>query len=560
MAGAVLSNLRDAVSGKKAVNFELECKKTDRILSAAAHSFEKGVAACVLTDITDIKKAEREKAKLTAAIEQTGEAVIITGRDGSVEYVNPSFERSSGLSRERVTGRSISMFKSGGSGADFMESALLPAARDGVWRGRVTGRRSDGVRLEEDLTVSPIRDSSGSRISNYVIVSRDVTEQVKFERHLRQTQKLNAIGSLAGGIAHDFNNILTAIMGYTQMSMELSPPDSDVRKYLETILKAGGRAKSLIKQILTFSRKTGGKAVFVKPSAIIAEVTELVKSTAPANIQISLSSSSDAEILADPTELHQVFMNLCSNAIHAMRGKGGTLGVSVESVRLEEGDMPVEMREMPAGVYVRMSFRDTGCGMPSEVLERIFEPFFSTKDQSESTGMGLSVVHGIVKGMGGKIAVKSEVGAGSLFQIYVPGAGSVPDVERIVSKAAALSASVLIAGRTDDFVRAAAALCSEAGHRPVAPPSGVRDPGDIPKNLLGECDVVLAENFDGISAAVEKIHAGRTDLPVIIPLPAGAEKPVPGKEGLVFHTDWPAGVAELRAAVRRALESAILDA
>ncbi len=242
-------------------------------------------------------------------------------------------------------------------------------------------------------------------------------ERARLEAQLRQAQKMESIGALAGGIAHDFNNILTPLCGYTDLALEDLPLNSPVREDIEQVQKAAYRGKDLVKQILGFSRRSDQQKVVIDLRHIVKETAKLLKASLPPNIEIQTEIRRESGmILADPTQIHQVLMNLCTNAFHAMKENGGQLTVTLDQVTLNESSSP----HLPSGEYVTCAVTDTGCGIPSENQERIFEPFFTTKDSGEGTGLGLSVSHGIVVSHGGTITCTSQLCVGSTFTIYLP--------------------------------------------------------------------------------------------------------------------------------------------
>ena len=254
----------------------------------------------------------------------------------------------------------------------------------------------------------------------------DLTERIEAEkekkdlgRQLRQAQKMEAVGTLAGGIAHDFNNILSAVIGFTEMAMEDAPPDTALTYNMEQVLQAGLRAKHLVQQILAFSRQSEHEMKPVQLDRIIKEAYALLRASLPTTIDIRMDIQTDAFIMGDPTQMHQVLMNLGTNAGHAMRDRGGRLVVILREATIEE------LREkglprMDAEAYLQLVVQDTGQGIPPTIMDRIFDPFFTTKEHTEGTGMGLSVAHGIIKSHGGLIDVESQVGRGTTFHIYLP--------------------------------------------------------------------------------------------------------------------------------------------
>ena len=255
------------------------------------------------------------------------------------------------------------------------------------------------------------------------IIERKMAEEEKatLEVQLRQAQKMEAIGTLAGGIAHDFNNILAAIIGYAELAKDDIPADSPSSAMIDEVLKAGNRAKELVKHILSFSRKTGQERIPIQIHHIVNEALKLLRATIPTTIEIRRHIDSHCgNILADPVQMHQVLMNLCTNAAHSMEEKGeGVLEIRLEGDRLTADDLATEPTLTP-GPYVRLSVSDTGTGIDKNHIDRIFDPYFTTKDVGKGSGMGLAVVHGIVKNHEGMLIVKSKVGEGTTFTVYFP--------------------------------------------------------------------------------------------------------------------------------------------
>ncbi|RPH38108.1 MAG: response regulator [Desulfobulbaceae bacterium] len=231
---------------------------------------------------------------------------------------------------------------------------------------------------------------------------------------------MEAIGTLAGGIAHDFNNILGALLGYAEIALEDCPPGSLVSTEIEQILKAGKRARDLVKQILAFSRQAQTERMPLQPSVIVKETVKMLRSTLPTTIEIKQDIDPDAgPILADPTQIHQILMNLCTNAYHAMEEHGGTLAISLKMQDLTQQDLESEPHLQP-GPFVHLSIKDTGEGIAPEIRDRIFDPYFTTKEIGKGSGMGLAILHGIVKSYNGFVTCRSTPGEGSVFDVFLP--------------------------------------------------------------------------------------------------------------------------------------------
>jgi len=315
--------------------------------------------------------------------------------------------------RERLLRGDSSRYEAAIDFEDVLKSGLF-----------ITGRTG---RAYVEVIITNLGVDEDYNPKGYLVEIQDITRKReaegslrRMERQLRQAQKMEAIGSLSGGIAHDFNNILTPLLGYTEMLLEMLPGEDTSHEYAAEILKACGRAKELVNQILTFSRQADHASAPIKLAPIVKEVVKLVRGSTPENIDISYVNKADHDtVVSDPTRVHQVLMNLCTNAVHAMKDMGGSLEIRMTNFNIEHRSRS-EFPQLSPGSYVRLSVRDTGCGMEPAVADRIFEPFFTTKPSGEGTGMGLAVVHGIVTAMNGAITVESAPGKGATFHVALP--------------------------------------------------------------------------------------------------------------------------------------------
>ncbi len=265
------------------------------------------------------------------------------------------------------------------------------------------------------LRAYPDLDENG-RDQGLVVVMEDVTEKKKLERQLIQAQKMEAIGTLAGGIAHDFNNILGAILGFTELGLMDLPEDDPVREYLQEILQASSRAKDLVAQIMAFSRQKPDERAPLQLTPIIKESLKLLRSSLPASIDIRQNIHAFIDVVeSDPSDFQQVFMNLCTNAAQAMEDSGGTLSVELDNERLSQSE-----DDLPPGLYCKLVVSDTGIGIPPESMERIFDPYFTTRPPGSGSGLGLSVVHGIIKNHSGSIRIQAAADGGTTATILLP--------------------------------------------------------------------------------------------------------------------------------------------
>jgi two-component system, cell cycle sensor histidine kinase and response regulator CckA len=394
-----------------------------------------------IEDVTERKKMEgkllAEGERLASILDGTPVPAFVIDRGRNVILWNKSNETYTGRTREEMLGKRLDLsFLHKGKARPTLAALMLEMTDDQIIkRFAHKGARSSEIlagalevvgniwlRGEERIMSIQARRIYGTKgeIIGVIQTGQDITERIRLEAQFRQAQKMEAIGTLAGGIAHDFNNILSAILGYSDMALTDRKADDPHRHYLEQIYKAGERARDLVKQILTFSRQQEQekKPVLIVP--IIKEGIKLLRSSLPTTVKISQNiKDTSIMVLADPTQIHQVLMNLCTNAAHAMREKGGTLNIQLvrEVIDSVGTSQPLNFT---AGNYAKLTVSDTGHGIDSSIIDRIFDPFFTTKGPQEGTGLGLSVVYGIVRHHGGTIDVSSEPGRGTTVTVYFP--------------------------------------------------------------------------------------------------------------------------------------------
>lgn len=345
-------------------------------------------------------------------------------RDGIVRIISPSCEKIMGFSPDEVIGKDLTDFYRNPQLRIYLVEQLMEQGR--LDNFEVEIRKKDGSYGWLSSNARAILDAEGNYIGAEG-VARDITqlrrtqdEKRLLAEHLRQSQKMESIGTLAGGIAHDFNNILAAIIGYAEMALQKIDSSHAASQDINGIMRAGLRAKELVRHILTFSRKSSYDTVPVEIHLALKEVLRLLRASTPSTIDIKESMHyRRGKVQADPTEIHQVIMNLCTNAVQAMEETGGVLSVSLEKAEIGE-DEARPLSGLQPGAYVLIKVMDTGHGIPKENMDRLFDPFFTTKEIGKGTGMGLAVVHGIVARLNGTVAVESQPGAGAVFSVYLP--------------------------------------------------------------------------------------------------------------------------------------------
>jgi signal transduction histidine kinase/ActR/RegA family two-component response regulator len=438
--------------------------------------------------------------------------------------------------------------------------SLMKIVADQVATAMERVRMLEITELRADELESRIQERTAQLSEAYEALQREVDERKKTEGQLRQAQKLEAIGTLAGGIAHDFNNILAGIIGFVEMVQEDVTPDSPEKKRLDLVLKGAHRGRDLVKQILSFSRHTNQDQ---KPAAlnhIVEEGLKLLRPTLPSTINITTTGlDNDDVIYADPVQMHQVLMNLCTNAAHAMREKGGLLEIDLTRTTCAEGDPP-PCHDMKPGTYVVLTVRDTGHGMKPEIIERIFDPFFTTKEQGEGTGLGLSVLHGIVRNHRGYIAVESEPGKGSAFHIYFP---KLEEHEKIETKQDLTTASgkerILVVDDEAIIVELNTQRLSRLGYEVSTRTSSV-DALEFFRKEPDRFDLVVTDytmpNMTGMDLARELMKI-RPDIPIILCTGHSESiSPETAKQGgIKAFLMKPIAKHDLARAVRRVLDS-----
>ncbi len=367
--------------------------------------------------IAERTRAEEERERLATAMEQAAEAVLITDTEGTIQYVNPAFERMSGFSRDNMLGQSVRLLKSGEQDAEFYAGMWKRLSQGEAWYGRITNRRKDGRLYTADVTISPLRDEQGG-VTSYVGLLRDVTREVSLEAQLRHSQKLEAVGQLAGGVAHDLNNTLTVLFAGCDSIRQDVSSEVAVSAALDVMESAMKQAAGITHSLLTFSRKVPAEKRPVSLCAVVKSAARILERTLPASIQLDVDASCHPApwVDASETQLVQALLNLVINARDAMPD-GGTLQVGVS--RLPAGGT-TPAGAAPDDEFACLTVSDSGSGMSDECQARILEPFFTTKERGRGTGLGLSIVHSIVADHGGSLEIESEVGVGSTFRIMLP--------------------------------------------------------------------------------------------------------------------------------------------
>ncbi len=383
---------------------------------------DKGELTAVVVSARDISERKASEERLRKSEERyrvlaySIDSMYLVDPECRYLFVNEGYRQRIGIPLEEIIGRRYDEFHPKEDAREFTEKVKE------VYESGIPIQHEYNSEWDERCflrTFSPVMDQEGKSINAVTVVSKDITERKRLEAQLLQAQKMEALGTLTGGIAHDFNNILSAMIGYTELTMK--EPDEERRQHnLRQVLRSCDRARDLVAQILTFSHSTSQEYKPIETGPVIKEGLELLRASLPATIRIRQEIAPEPAIISgDPTRIHQILMNLCANAAHAMGAKGGLLDVGLSPVEILTPEI-FSTSDLQAGSYVKLAVSDTGHGIDPAIMNRIFDPFFTTKKPGEGTGLGLSVVYGIVKSHGGAITVQSELGKGSVFNVYFP--------------------------------------------------------------------------------------------------------------------------------------------
>jgi two-component system, cell cycle sensor histidine kinase and response regulator CckA len=365
------------------------------------------------------KRAESSLRKLSCAVEQSGDVIMITNSDRVIEYVNPAFEALTGYSREEAVGQTPSILTSGQQPPELYRELWETISIGNVYHSILVNKKKNGELYYIDESISPIRDARGC-ITHFVSNGRDLTKRLHLEAQLLQAQKMDAVGRLAGGVAHDFNNLLTIITSYSELALDEVVPGSSTQSRLQEVLAAARRAAELTRQLLAFSRNQPQALRVAELNPVVSGIVKILHRLIGEDIELRLVSGQGlGRVRLDPMQIEQILMNLAANARDAMP-EGGRCTIETANICLDEAYVADKKAAIPTGRYAMLSVSDTGSGISKDHLPHIFDPFYTTKPSGKGTGLGLATVYGIVKQNHGFVWAYSEVGLGTVFKIYFP--------------------------------------------------------------------------------------------------------------------------------------------
>ncbi len=542
---------------------------TEIIVDIAAATFmlqDRKVIFARIQDITELVESEKRlnelERRFRIAFHTSPDAVNINKMDGTYVEINEGFTKLTGYTRKDVIDRKstdLSIWNNLEDRKTLVEKLLKHRHVENL---EADFRLKDGS-IKTALMSANIILLHGE--PHILSITKDITarkqaeeEKEKLEAQLRQVYKMEAIGTMAGGIAHDFNNILTIILGNADLARYVLKENDPARQYVKKIMEASGRAREMVRQILAFSRQAKQDLIPVRPHMIFSETLKLLRSTIPSSVDIRQELDRQCRsIKADPTQLNQVLMNLCANAVHAMEDKG-VLKVSLQEVRLSAKDARHKGNLQP-GPYALLSVADTGKGISPEVKERIFDPFFTTKEVGEGTGMGLSVVHGIVQNHGGMISVQSTPGKGTTFNVYFPIIEETPIESKDIRKTGHMgNERVLFVDDEGPLVEIASEMLQLHGYKVTSKTSSTEALKAF-KAAPDDFDLVITDqtmpNISGSELAAELLSI-RPELPIILctGYSARISKETAKKSGIADYFMKPFDTEQLLCSVRKVLD------
>jgi two-component system cell cycle sensor histidine kinase/response regulator CckA len=472
----------------------------------------------VTRDVSKSKRIERERLDLGAAVEQLEEGIIITDAARHIRFVNNAFCVLTGFKSQNLIGEPIDALWKVEKDHELSKRQKMAFRRARSWKGRLTRCKKDGTLYQAHILISPLKDNQG-KISSYIIVERDITEDMELEEQFRRMQKMEALGTLAGGIAHDFNNILMPIIINSELLLWDTSKENPMHLQLEQILEAAYRGKDLVKQILTYSRQSHLEKKPLDMARTIEEIIRFLRASLPSSIMIKKFSEIERyPVNADAVQIQQVLMNIFKNAADAIGPDEGTIEIRVRQTDVTSDNRSF-FQDLQPGPYLDISITDTGCGIDSEVAERIFDPFFTTKHPGKGTGMGLAVAQRIVKNHQGTIRFSSEPGKGTTFHVYLPKADEdLPEQDSTEEFMPGGKETILLVEDEKDVMSSMKRLLERLGYK-VAEMAGSREAISILRKPEGTFDLVIADQImpemSGLEMAQELRRTG-LDIPIIL--------------------------------------------
>ena len=494
--------------------------------------FQRGEVWHLLLLMTEIGEQKRSAMQLrlqSAALDAAANAIVITDLKGTISWVNAAFTKSTGYTFGEAVGQNPRLLKSGQHPREFYEGMWKTVLGGHVWHGEMHNRRKDGTLYDEEMTISPVRDSTGN-ITHFIAIKQDITERKSLEQQFLRAQRMEGIGLLAGGIAHDLNNVLAPILMGADL-LKLQADNERTAHQLEGIVESAKRGAGIVKQVLTFARGIEGERIPLQPKHIIKEMVRMARETFPRNIQFRVDVPTDLwPVIGDPTQIHQVLLNLSVNARDAMPD-GGVLAYSARNAEVDALQVQRHPGAKP-GPHVVIRVQDSGTGIKPAVMERIFEPFFTTKELGKGTGLGLSTVLGIVRSHGGLVTVDSKLGEGTAFEVYLPANPQAALAEPAVRPEPVplgQGEMVLVVDDEPGIVQITRSMLEQHGYRVLTARDGTVALTELSQHL-GEVKLVITDILMPFMDGVQLIHALRRMAPEVKIIASSGALGLPGQK------------------------------
>jgi len=446
----------------------------------------------VSRDISERRQKEKEIAQLALAVGQIDEGLVLTDPEGIIQYVNESFEKMINLSRDELVGQPLVKLRSDSAAYENDQNFLSSLPQINPWKGKLIRGKTNGSAYQAHVSIYPMKDVNGN-LTNYIYIERDVTHEMKLQDKFIEMQKMEALGTLSGGIAHDFNNILMPIIVNSEMLLwDLKSTDPQYA-YLTQILEAARRGKELVKQIVSYSRESTVDKKTIDIVALIKESLNFLNASFPSFVKLdSEIKVNEGKIDGNPSQIQQVLMNLCTNAADALGTAGGNIKISLSEVEFKTKEMLPE-RRMKTGPYLCLSVADSGPGIDPDILDKIFDPFFSTKDPGKGSGMGLSVARKIIFDHNGTITIDNQPQKGATFHVYLPCSdGSFPEDEKKSDFLQGGSERILLVDDESVLVRSIKNVLEKMGYSVLSTASSL-EALDIFKSRPKDFDLIITD-------------------------------------------------------------------
>lgn len=509
-------------------------------------------------DISERRQKEKEIAQLALAIGQIDEGLVLTDSEGTIQYVNDSFEKMINLSRDKLIGQPLKKLRSGSVAYETDLNFLSSLPQKNPWKGKLIRGRENGSAYQADVSFYPMKDANGN-LTNYIYIERDITHEMKLQDKFIEMQKMEALGTLSGGIAHDFNNILMPIIVNSEMLLWDLKSDDPEHAYLTQILDAARRGKELVKQIVSYSRESAVDKKTIDLIALTQESLNFLKASLPSFVKLgSEIEVNEGTIDGNPSQIQQVLMNLCTNAADALGTNGGSIKISLSKIEFKTKEVLPEKR-MKTGPYLILSVADSGPGIAPDILDKIFDPFFSTKEPGKGSGMGLSVARKIVFDHNGTITIENQPKKGAAFHVYLPcSAGSFSEDEKKSDFLQGGSERILLVDDESVLVQSIKNMLEKMGYNVLGVTSS-QEALDIFKSRPDDFDLIISDqtmpDLTGAQLAQE-INRIRPSVPLV--LMTGFSETCSPEESKKFGVDAylikPVSTKKLTTIIRRVLD------